>query len=68
VKVHDTLIDLNVYNNLFYNNAIKQLNLKLNKYNFKFSHNFNINLNLDENYNKININKDTILLNDIFEK
>jgi hypothetical protein len=68
IKLHNTLIDLNIYNNFFYNNAIKQLNLKLNKYNFKFSHNFNINLNLEENYEKININKETILLNNIFEK
>ncbi len=37
IKLHNILIDLNIHNNFFYNKVIKQLNLKLNKYNFKFS-------------------------------
>jgi hypothetical protein len=53
---------------MFYNSIIKQLNLKLNNYNVKFSPNFNINLFAHIDYNKSGVNKDTKLLNDIFEK
>jgi hypothetical protein len=53
---------------MFYNSIIKQLNFKLNKYNVKFSPNFNVSLFTHVDYNELNINKDTILLNNIFEK
>jgi len=66
IQLHNTFIDLTFYNNIFYNGVLKQLNLKLNNYNFKFSSNININL-YNESNNKI-LNKDTKLLNDIFEK
>jgi len=62
------LIDINIYNNFFYNNVIKQLNFKLNKYNFKFSSNFNINLKTEEDLVLLRVNKETIILNNIFEK
>jgi len=62
------LIDLNIYNNLYYNQIIRQINLKLTNYNFKFSSNFNINLYLEKDINKMNFNKETILLKNIFEK
>ena len=68
IKLHNTLIDLNIHNNFFYSEIIKQLNLKLNKYNFKFSSNFNINLFIENNFNKTKMNKETIILNNIFEK
>lgn len=70
IKLHNVIIDLNVNNNFFYNEVIKQLNLKLTKYNFIFSSNFNINIYTEQylnNYNK-NFNNDTLLLNDIFQK
>lgn len=66
--MHNTLIDLNIHNNLFYSEIIKKLNFKLNKYNFNFSSNFNINLFIENNFNKTKMNKETIILNNIFEK
>jgi hypothetical protein len=68
VKLHNVLIDLNIHNNIFYNEIIKQLNFKLNNYNVKFTPNFNVSLFTHVDINKSNINKDTILLNNIFEK
>jgi hypothetical protein len=68
IKLNNVLIDLNIHNNLFYNQIIKQLNFKLNNYNFKFSSNFNMNLYIENDINKINLNEETILLNNIFEK
>jgi hypothetical protein len=68
IKLHNVLIDLNIHNNMFYNSIIRQLNFKLNNYNVKFSSNFNVNLYAHMDYNKSSINKDTILLNNIFEK
>jgi hypothetical protein len=68
INLHNVLIDLNIHNNFFYNEIIKQLNLKLNNYNFKVSQNFNINLFIDENINYKIKDDDTILLNNIFEK
>jgi hypothetical protein len=68
VKLNNILIDLNIHNNLFYNQIIKKLNFKLNSYNFKFSSNFNINLYVHINKKKMNLNEETLLLNNIFEK
>jgi len=68
VKLHNVLIDLNIHNNFIYNEIIKQLNLKVNNYNFKFTSNFNVNLFTDYNTTKKSLNKDTILLKNIFEK
>jgi hypothetical protein len=67
VKVHNTLLDINIYNNFIYNGVIKQLNFKLNNYNLKFTSNFNINLYSMKEFNNI-VNNDTILLNSVFEK
>ena len=64
IKLHNIFIDLNVHNNFIYNEVLKQLNINLNKYNFKFSPNININLYV----NNITLNKDTSLLNDVFQK
>lgn len=68
INLHNTFIDLNIYNNIFYNEIIKKLNYKLNNYNFKFSSNFNINLYLEEKLKKTKVSKETIILNNIFEK
>jgi len=66
--MHNILIDFNVNNNFFYNEIIRKLNLKLVHYNFKFSSNFNINLFIDKDINKLNFNKETIILDNIFKK
>jgi hypothetical protein len=68
IQLHNILIDLNVFNNEIFNTVIKNLNLKLNKYNFKFSSNININLYTDQKIDLNSFNKDTILLKNIFEK
>ena len=70
IKLHNVMIDLNVNNNFFYNEVIKQLNIKLTKYNFIFSPNLNINIYTEQYLNNYNnyLNNDTLLLNDIFEK
>lgn len=68
VKLHNVLIDLNIHNNFFYNEIIKQLNQKIVTYNFKISQNFNVNLFTDQEITKKNVNSDTFLLKNIFEK
>jgi hypothetical protein len=68
IKLHNVLIDLNIHNNFLYNEIIKQLNFKMNAYNFKISPNFNVNLFTNKEIFRKNNNNDTILLNNIFEK
>lgn len=61
IFLHNTLIDLSVFNNIIYNDLLNNLNKTLSVYGFKINSQYDINL-----YSLLDVrNKDTKLLNDL---
>lgn len=61
IFLHNTLIDLSVFNNVIYNDLLNNLNKTLSVYGFKINSQYDINL-----YALLDVrNKDTKLINDL---
>ncbi len=61
IFLHNTLVDLSIFNNIIYNDLLNNLNKTLSVYGFKIGNQYDVNL-----YAMLNVyNKDTILLDNL---